>query len=215
MTLDKLINQIDSSKPLVICDVDEVLINLLDPLRLFLDGHDYTIDITSHNFGRTIKKRGCGSPIDAEDIPHLVDIFFDACIDKLPFYAGALEALQILEKESQVMILTNLPHKFGDRRRQHLKKSGIDYPLITNEGGKGPIVKHLADAINKQVIFIDDTPSHHGSVSKHAPNVHRLHLIAHPELAAAVPIAEHAHERIDSWQMATPHILNILRRDYP
>lgn len=213
MNIEKLVSQIDTTKPLVICDVDEVLINLLDPLRTFLDAHDYTIDLTSHNFGRTIKKRGCGSPIETKDIPHLVDIFFDACVEELPFYAGALEALEILEKESQLMILTNLPHKFGNRRRQHLKDSGVTYPLITNEGEKGPTVKRLAEATSKQVIFIDDTPFHHGSVAKHAPDVHRLHFIAHPELAASVPMSEHAHKRIDNWQQATDHILSLLRKD--
>ena len=211
MSVDKFLDQIDETKPLVICDVDEVLINLLDPLKDFLHIHDYTIDITSHSFGRTITKRGCGSPIEKDDIMDMVDIFFDACIEKLPFYDGALEALQVLEKESQLMILTNLPHKFGDRRRKYMQEKGVLYPLITNEGEKGPAVKRLAEATSKQVVFIDDTPSHHGSVAKYAPDVHRLHFIAHPELAAAVPMAEHAHERIDCWERATSHILDILR----
>lgn len=211
MSLIKITGEIDNSKPLVICDVDEVLINLLDPLRAFLHLHDYTIDINNHSFGKTIKKRACGSPIDREDLPEMVDIFFDACIEDLPLYEGAVDALAALEKESQILILTNLPHKFGDRRRQTLAAKGIAYPLITNEGGKGPTVKALAEATNRQVVFIDDTPIHHSSVAKHAPDVHRLHFIAHPELAAAVPKCEHAHERIDSWTAATDHILNILK----
>ena len=212
MNVDNFVKQIDPAKPLVICDVDEVLINLLDPLKGFLHDHDYTIDITSHSFGSTIKKRTCGSPIVRDDIMQMVDIFFDACIEKLPFYSGAIEALKILEKESQLMILTNLPHKFGDRRRQCMENAGVHYPLITNEGGKGRTVKQLAAATTGQVIFIDDTPAHHGSVAKHAPHVHRLHFIAHPELAAAVPIAEHAHMRIDNWPQATDHILDLLAK---
>ena len=213
MNVENYVKQVDVSKPLVICDVDEVLVNLLDPLKDFLHTHDYTIDITSHNFGSTIKKRACGSPIERDDIIEMVDIFFDACIDELPFYAGALEALQELEKESQVMILTNLPHKFGNRRRESLKKSGLRYPLLTNEGGKGRTVKKLAEATSGPVVFIDDTPSHHGSVAKHAPDVHRLHFIAHPELAAAVPMAEHAHKRLDDWKLATDHILDIFNKN--
>lgn len=213
MKLENAVKQINASKPLVICDVDEVLINLLDPLRDFLHTHDYTIDLTSHNFGQTIKKSSCGSPIEKHDIMRLVDVFFDACIEKLPFYDGALKALQILEQDCQLIILTNLPHKFGDRRRQFMQNFGVAYPLITNEGGKGPTVKQLAAATTGKVIFIDDTPLHHGSVAEHAPDVHRLHFIAHPELAASVPKAEHCHARIDCWEQATDHMLNILQKD--
>lgn len=212
MDIDNITQELDPSMPLVICDVDEVLINLLDPLRSFLHDHDYTIDITSHSFGRTIKKRECGNPIEGKDIPQMVDIFFENCIEQLPFYEGALDALKTLEKKSQLLILTNLPHKFGNRRRDAMEKFGVNYPLITNQGEKGPMVKKLANATNAKVIFIDDTPAHHTSVAKYAPDVHRLHFIAHPELAAAVPMSKDAHERIDCWKDATDHILDVLQR---
>jgi len=41
--------------------------------------------------------------------------------------------------------------------------------------------------------------------------VHRLHMIAEPRLAPAVPPAEHAHARIDDWPTATEWLLERLR----
>jgi len=52
---------------------------------------------------------------------------------------------------------------------------------------------------------------HHASVAEHAPEVHRLHMVAEPLLAPAVPTAEFAHARIDDWPTATPWILERLK----
>ncbi len=59
-------------------------------------------------------------------------------------------------------------------------------------------------------MFVDDLPVHHASVAKHAPQVQRLHMVAEPRLAAAMPTAEHAHARIDDWATAANWILDRL-----
>jgi hypothetical protein len=59
-------------------------------------------------------------------------------------------------------------------------------------------------------VFVDDLAMHHASVAKHAPKVWRLHMIAEPRVASAVPPAEHAHARIDDWPGATDWILDRL-----
>ena len=59
-------------------------------------------------------------------------------------------------------------------------------------------------------VFIDDLPPHHGSVAKHAPEVHRLHMIADPELRGLIPAAPDAHVRIDDWPAAHAHIRQLL-----
>jgi hypothetical protein len=51
-------------------------------------------------------------------------------------------------------------------------------------------------------VFVDDLPVHHESVAKHAPEVHRLHMVSEPLLAAAIPPAPYAHARIDDWRDA-------------
>jgi hypothetical protein len=59
-------------------------------------------------------------------------------------------------------------------------------------------------------VFVDDLPMHHASVAKHAPKVWRLHMIAEPRVAPAVPPAPHAHARIDEWSDACEWILDRL-----
>jgi hypothetical protein len=49
---------------------------------------------------------------------------------------------------------------------------------------------------------------HHASVAKHAPDVWRVHMIAEPRVARAVPKAEDAHVRIDDWPTAANWILD-------
>ena len=59
-------------------------------------------------------------------------------------------------------------------------------------------------------VFVDDLPMHHASVAKHAPSVWRLHMIAEPRVASAVPMSEHAHARIDDWPSASDWIIEKL-----
>ena len=51
-------------------------------------------------------------------------------------------------------------------------------------------------------VFVDDLPVHHESVAKHAPGVHRLHMVSEPELAPHIEPAPFAHARIDDWPSA-------------
>ena len=60
-------------------------------------------------------------------------------------------------------------------------------------------------------VFVDDLAGHHSSVAKYAPEVWRLHMVAEPRLAAAVPPAEDAHARIDDWPAACEWILDKLK----
>jgi len=53
---------------------------------------------------------------------------------------------------------------------------------------------------------VDDLAVHHESVAKHAPGVHRLHMVSEPTLAVSVPKAPEAHARIDDWREAADWI---------
>lgn len=64
-------------------------------------------------------------------------------------------------------------------------------------------------------VFIDDIPSHHQSVAEHAPQVHRLHMVAEPALAPGVPPAPAAHARIDDWPEALTWIMARFAAGHP
>jgi hypothetical protein len=72
--------------------------------------------------------------------------------------------------------------------------------VLCNQGGKGrPVVELIGELRPSATVFVDDLPVHHESVAKHAPQVHRLHLVAEPDMAGQVLPAPHAHARIDDW----------------
>jgi hypothetical protein len=82
---------------------------------------------------------------------------------------------------------------------------------VCNQGGKGVPARAIIDRHGaSRTAFVDDLPVHHTSVAKHAPEVFRLHMVAEPVLAPAVPPAVDAHARIDDWPTACDWLLERL-----
>ena len=101
-------------------------------------------------------------------------------------------------------MLTNLHDHCRDARLAQLAVHGIAHRVETNQGGKGdPVARLVAEYAPSVTVFVDDLAVHHDSVSRHAPQVHRLHMVSEPELAPHVPAAPHAHARIDDWRDAS------------
>src|SRR5882724_5189270 len=71
----------------------------------------------------------------------------------------------------------NLPHAAADARRQNLRDHGLNYPLISNSGPKGPVVKAIAGGTSQTVVFIDDSPQFIASVHEHVPGAHLIHFL--------------------------------------
>jgi len=106
-------------------------------------------------------------------------------------------------------ILTNLGDEAHGWRVEQLAGHGIRHEIVCNHGGKGRPVKEIIERYGStNAVFIDDLAVHHGSVAKHAPEVWRLHMVAEPRLASAIPPAPDAHARIDEWPAACQWILD-------
>jgi hypothetical protein len=52
------------------------------------------------------------------------------------------------------------------------------------------------------MVFLDDLPPHLASVAHLCPDVHLVHFVAHPRLAAIVPHAPQCHLRTSDWTEA-------------
>ena len=117
---------------------------------------------------------------------------------------GRVEALGRIGEAADIVILTNLGNEAHPWRVDQLASHGIRHDVICNSGGKGSAGEERSPGAGRSAtVFVDDLPMHHASVAKHAPKVWRLHMIAEPRVAPAVPAAEHAHARIDDWPSAT------------
>ena len=190
-------------KPLVICDCDEVLLHMVRHFGVWLrERHDIAFDMSGGDFSRALK-RADGSLVEREAMWALLDGFFPAEMERQTLVPGAAEALKALSAEAEIVILTNLGDHCRDARIAQLARFGIEHRVVTNQGGKGDPVARLIDELRPSAaVFVDDLAVHHESVARHAPQVHRLHLVSEPELAPHIPPAPFAHARIDDWETA-------------
>jgi hypothetical protein len=114
--------------------------------------------------------------------------------------------LNNIASRADIVVLTNISPEQAVPRVRNLARYGLDLPIVANSGGKGRAVKALTAKSGKPSFFIDDIPQHLASVSEHAPEVVRIHLIGDEKLKALLPPAPHAHARIDDWSEARAFI---------
>lgn len=189
-------------KPLIVSDCDEVLMQFIAGLELYLETQGMWLDLKSFALTGNIKRRDTGEAVAAADMPALLKNFFASSTHSLIAVPGAAEALKALSARAQVVVLTNVPFSEKETRARSLAAQGLDYPVIANKGLKGGAVKRLAEKIEAPVIFLDDIPHNIASVAAaHAPT-HRVHFIADPRLARLMGPAEHSHFHTSDWALA-------------
>jgi hypothetical protein len=192
------------SRPLLITDCDEVLLHMVSHFRAWLDeAHGVDFDLSAGDYSRAVRRRESGELLAREQTWPLLNAFFETEMDRQTLVPHVAEALGELAEIADVVVLTNLLDIHQDRRVAQLEAVGIRHRVMCNQGGKGtPVAALLANYQPSAAVFVDDLAVHHASVAKAAPQVHRLHMIAEPELAAIMPPAPMAHARIDDWAEA-------------
>jgi hypothetical protein len=190
-------------KGLLICDCDEVLLHMVRHFGVWLrEAHDISFSPNGGDFS-TSMTRANGSVPSREEMWGLLEGFFPGEMERQTLVPHAREALAALSKVADVVILTNLGDDNRQPRIEQLLGHGLDYRVETNQGGKGdPVARLVAEFGQPVTVFVDDLAVHHESVARHAPGVHRLHMISEPSLAPHVAKAPHAHTRIDEWREA-------------
>ena len=201
------------SRPLLITDCDEVLLHMVAHFEAWLDeAHGINFNFESGTFGGAMTEKASGALIGEERVWPLLREFFSNEMHRQTIVPGAVEALGQIGEIADIVILTNLPDEAQPWRVDQLTRHGIAHEVVCNRGGKGvPARSIIARYGATRTAFVDDLPVHHASVAKHAPEVHRLHMIAESRLAPAIPPAEKAHARIDDWPTATTWLLERLR----
>ena len=198
------------SRPLLVTDCDEVLLHMVAHFADWLDeAHGVHFDLESGTFAGALTDRRTGEIVPAEQVWPLLEGFFRGEMHRQTLVPGALEALQAIGDNADIVILTNLGDEAHSWRVEQLAGHGIRHEVVCNQGGKGrPLLEIVERYAPTTTVFVDDLAGHHASVAKYAPDVWRLHMIAEPRLAAAVPPAPDAHARIDDWPTACQWILD-------
>lgn len=205
-------------RPLVITDCDEVLLHMVRHFHDWLDEeHDIEFELAGNPFAQSMKRRDSDERVPDEQVWSYLEQFFDTQFARQTEIEGAAAAIRELEREADVVVLTNLRDRYHQARLEQLARHGIEVPVFTNQGPKGEALRRiLAEHGAERAVFIDDLAQHHASAADLVPQVSRLHFCGEPSIAPHVPCAlkaGHAHARIDSWAEALPWLLETLHGD--
>jgi len=197
------------TRPLVITDCDEVLLHMVVPFAQWCDAeHGVLFRMEDASFANALKRKECGTPLEASEVWPLLDGFFRAEMGRQTPIPGALAAMAEIAKHADIVVLTNVGPDHQQGRADQLAAHDFHAPVIGSRGGKGEPVRRLIEEYRPSVaVFIDDLANHHHSVAIEAPAVWRLHLVGEPAIADRIAPARHAHARIDDWAAAQGWIL--------
>jgi hypothetical protein len=197
------------TRPLVITDCDEVLLHMVVPFAQWVDDeHGVIFRMEDASFANALKRKECGTPLEASEVWPLLDGFFRAEMGRQYPIPGALAAMAAIAEQADIVVLTNVGPEHQQGRIDQLAAHGFHAPVIGSRGGKGEPVRRLVEEYRPSIaLFIDDLANHHHSVAIEAPDVWRLHLVGEPAIAGKIAPARHAHARIDEWAAARDWIL--------
>ena len=149
MSLDpETLRQIEALKhdprPLLVVDVDEVVLEFVTPFSNYLGSQDLQLGAGAYALHGNVFSKGEKRETVADDkVSALISDFWGVQADWQQLATGACEALEDLSKEAEVVLLTAMPHAYREKREKHLASLGLSYPLLTTESAKGPAVHML------------------------------------------------------------------------
>jgi hypothetical protein len=167
--------RIDPERPVVICDVDDVVVEYSNAFKTYIAEHGYGIDADRFAVTGNIRSRCTGTLADRAGIKRLRRGFFRDRLSQLVAVPFAAEWLSRLSLVASIVMLSNIPQEFAEHRKERLHAQGISFPLVTNSGAKGPAAAAIAG--QRPTVFIDNQASLIVSVHEHVPHAHLVHFV--------------------------------------
>lgn len=201
---------IDPTRPMLVCDADEVLVHFALPLGEYFSEHGFHLSLDSYDIFNNVRHQETQEPIEKRLALKFIDQFFEERVETCPPVSHAAETLQHLSDHAQIIIYSNVPLHAKQRRQASLKEHGIDFPFISGKGLKGPTMTLLTEGLMAPCVFVDDLPHNIDSVKHHANHIECVHMVAEPQLQKIVPRPKFDHHRIDCWLEAKAPIKELL-----
>ena len=202
---------IDPNLPLMIFDADEVLVHFAEPFATYIKKHNHRLHLTGYRLDNAIKKADTDEVADPDTAKDLVWGFINEETKSQPAAKGAPQALMKLQAYAQIIILSNVPHSVHDDRVANLKSLNMDYPLISNEGMKGPAVKEILRNHKAQSFFIDDNPYQVESVYNDNQQTVCVHFSVCDLVKPYMPKAVGASIEPTSWEDLVTQLIGNLK----
>ncbi|MER9555485.1 MULTISPECIES: hypothetical protein [unclassified Mesorhizobium] len=200
----------DDDRPLLVLDVDDVVLEFIRPFPHFLKSRGFGLTLASFRLTGNITETASGRLIEQPEVTALLGEFFDAQAAWQSITDGAEDALAALSDSAEIVLLTAMPHKHRVVRRAHLDALGLPYPLLTTEMAKGPAVAKLRGNKGRPVAFVDDQPSNLVSVQNSVADAYLFHLMADNSLRAFLPPPPDGVIVVEDWRDAAPKIASAL-----
>ena len=211
MTDARIENLAASMRPLVVCDVDEVVLEFLDPFDRYLNSVGHRLHPDSFRLHGNIRSIAGDVIAAKDDVDRMQEAFF-ASQDRWQVPARGVDAaLRSLADDADIVFLTAMPPRHHDVRRMLLDLHGLDFPMIATEEPKGPVVAGLIGGRDVAAVFIDDIARNLGSVRTHAPGCLLIHLMANQVFRAMAPKADEDIAIAEDWVHAETLIRAHLR----
>ena len=198
------------TRPLLVLDVDEVLLEFISPFVGFLGSNGLKFDTTSFRLHGNISDAATGNVVDNDRVTTLIDEFFAVQDDWQAAAEGAADAIASLAEQAEIVMLTAMPHRHRATRRAHLDALGFPYPLLTTERAKGPAIRQLRGEHPRAIAFVDDIPHNLVSVRAAVADAHLFHLMAHSEMRKLLPPLPDGIVAAADWRDAGPKIASAL-----
>jgi hypothetical protein len=190
----------NGTRPLVISDVDEVILNFVQPFKDYLDHHGFVLRTETYQLTGNVFPKGSDVPTAGPEVFKMLSHFFVTQADWQDLVDGALPALNRLSKHFDVVLLTAMPHAHREQRIAFMREIGVPFPILTVESDKGHSVAHLAKG-RPAVAFIDDLAHNHVSVAEHAPNTHLFQYMAYREFDGPLPLPPLHTQYHEDWDV--------------
>lgn len=203
-------NEKRHERPLLVCDVDEVVLHLVDPFVKVIEERGFVLK--SHSFkltGNVFDAKTGREATQAEVWEGLTQLFEEQAM-RQGIVDGVVEGLNAVSEDVDVIFLTNMPHDFAETRRDHLAKNGLHFPLVTNTRSKVPAIDLIKARCDRSVGFIDDTPKNLTQVRSALPDVHLFHFMANESFRGLAGDIDGAHFSLGDWQPASDHIRRVM-----
>jgi hypothetical protein len=195
-----------ADRPLIVCDVDDVVLDFVTPFIAFLKKREHELRPVSFRLTGNVYSLKDGLPADRDAVKAFTDAFFAEQDLWQNAAEAAVETLDDLAREADIVFLTAMPPRHRDLRRRVLKGLGLTHPIIATEEPKGPTVHALHGGRDLPLAFVDDLYVNLHSVRDHAPAALLVNLSSRHVLA---PFAPHPGDGVTiaaDWHEAARHI---------
>lgn len=216
MTIDpETLRQIETlaqdDRPLLVLDVDDVLLHFVGPLLRYFEHNGCTLRLETFRLFGNVFDIETGAAVENEKVSALLDGFFGTQTEWQTPVDGATQAVATIARKAEVVLLTAMPHRHRETRRGFLSLLGLPYPLLTTQMAKGPAIRRLRGGSGRAVAFVDDMPHNLASAREAVGDAHLFHLIADNSLRPLLPELPRGTAVAMDWREAGDAIAGALR----